>query len=60
MIILGDIGNTETKICIVDNDKIIKKILIPSKEIRGPKVGVMDDIVNNFLKAHIASKRLAR
>ena len=31
MIILGDIGNTETKICLVDNDKIIKKILIPSK-----------------------------
>ena len=31
MIILGDIGNTETKICLVKNDKIIKKILIPSK-----------------------------
>ena len=30
MIILGDIGNTETKICLVKNDKIIKKILIPS------------------------------
>ncbi len=28
------------------------KIKIPSKEIRGPKVGVMEDIVNNFLKAH--------
>ena len=24
MIILGDIGNTETKICLVNNDKIIK------------------------------------
>ena len=31
MIILGDIGNTETKICLVSNNKIIKKILIPSK-----------------------------
>ncbi|MDC3152321.1 glycine--tRNA ligase subunit beta [Pelagibacteraceae bacterium] len=28
------------------------KIKIPSKEVRGPKVGVMEDIVNNFLKAH--------
>ena len=27
MIILGDIGNTETKICFVKNSKIIKKIL---------------------------------
>ena len=24
MIILGDIGNTETKICLVNNNKIIK------------------------------------
>ncbi len=32
MIILGDIGNTETKICLINNkDKIIKKIVIPSK-----------------------------
>ena len=30
MIILGDIGNTVTKICLVKNDKIFKKILIPS------------------------------
>ena len=31
MIILGDIGNTETKICFSNNNKILKKILIPSK-----------------------------
>ena len=31
MIILGDIGNTETKICLVKDNKIIKKILLPSK-----------------------------
>ena len=31
MIILGDIGNTETKICLVNNNKIIKKFLIASK-----------------------------
>ena len=31
MIILGDIGNTETKICLVKNNKIIKKFYIPSR-----------------------------
>ena len=34
MYILGDIGNTETKICLVSKkDKIIKKISFSSKEI---------------------------
>ena len=34
MIIVGDIGNTETKICLVDsNNKIIKKINISTKRI---------------------------
>ena len=36
MIILGDIGNTETKICLVKNNKIVKKILVPSKEKKIP------------------------
>ena len=32
MIILGDIGNTKTKICLVNNNlRIIKKFLISSK-----------------------------
>ena len=31
MIILGDIGNTETKICLVNNNKIVKRIIFPSK-----------------------------
>ncbi|MDA9731434.1 type III pantothenate kinase [Candidatus Pelagibacter sp.] len=30
MIILGDIGNTETKICLVNNNKIVKRIIFPS------------------------------
>ena len=30
MIILGDIGNTVTKICLIKNNKIFKKILVPS------------------------------
>ena len=43
MIILGDIGNTETKICLVNNNKIIKKIVIPSK---GKKI----DTLNKYFK----------
>ena len=32
MIILGDIGNTETKICLVNsNNKIIKQIILSTK-----------------------------
>ena len=49
MIILGDIGNTDTKICVVSNNKIIKKILIPSK---GKKI----DILNQYFKKFEFSK----
>ena len=34
-----------------------EKIKIPSREVRGPKVGVMDDIINNFLKAHDSNRK---
>ena len=30
---------------------------IPSKEIRGPKVGVLEDVVNNFIRAHNLQKK---
>ena len=43
MIILGDIGNTETKICLVNNNKIIKKFLIASK-------GKKKEVLNKYLK----------
>ena len=34
MIIVGDIGNTETKVCLIDkSNKIIKKIIIKTKDI---------------------------
>ena len=34
MLLIGDIGNTETKICLVDlNKKIVKKINFSSKNI---------------------------
>ena len=39
MYILGDIGNTETKICLVSlNNKIIKKIIFSSKDINHNKL----------------------
>ena len=48
MIILGDIGNTETKICLVNNnDKIVKKIVIPSK---GKKLFLPNDRKTRPLK----------
>ena len=46
MIILGDIGNTETKICLVDNNKILKKITIPSK---GKKLNFLNKYFKNFI-----------
>jgi type III pantothenate kinase len=33
MIIVGDIGNSETKICLVNNNKIIKRIILNTKTI---------------------------
>ena len=39
MIIVGDIGNTETKICLINsNNKIIKKIIFDSKNINNTLV----------------------
>ena len=46
MIILGDIGNTETNICLVNsNHKIIKKILLPSK---GQKITKLNKYFKGF------------
>ena len=33
MFLVGDIGNTDTKICLVDSKKIIRKINFPSKNV---------------------------
>ena len=39
MYILGDIGNTETKIFLVSfKNKILKKIIFPSKELNQKKL----------------------
>ena len=45
MIILGDIGNTVTKICLVKNNKIFKKILVPSI---GKKNNILDKHFSKF------------
>ena len=45
MIILGDIGNTVTKICLIKKNRIIKKILIPSK---GKKVHILNKHFKKF------------
>ena len=45
MIILGDIGNTVTKICLVKNNKIFKKISVPSI---GKKNNILDKHFSKF------------
>jgi len=41
MIILGDIGNTETKLCVInDNLKVVKKIILSSKTRKTNKLDV--------------------
>ena len=45
MIILGDIGNTETKICLVNNNKIVKRIILPS---RGMKMNILNKYFKKF------------
>ncbi len=46
MYILGDIGNTETKLCLVSTkNKIIKKIIFPSKKLDYQK---LNKYFNNF------------
>ena len=46
MYILGDIGNTETKLCLVSSkNKIIKKIIFPSKKLDYQK---LNKYFNNF------------
>ena len=33
MFLVGDIGNTDTKICLVNSKKIVRKINFPSKNV---------------------------
>ena len=41
MYILGDIGNTETKLCIVSKNKISKKITFLSKSINNKQLNIL-------------------
>ncbi len=42
MYILGDIGNTETKLCLVSkNNKILKKIIFPSKSASNNQLNIL-------------------
>ena len=48
--------STPTRLTILIKD-ISERIKIPSKEIKGPKVGVLDDILNSFMKAQNVTKK---
>ena len=47
--------SSPTRLAILIKE-IPEKIQIPSKEIKGPKVGVLDDILNSFLRSHNTTK----
>ena len=36
---------------------MLERVTIPSKEIKGPKVGVMEDILNKFIRANNVTKK---
>ncbi|MFL2883534.1 MAG: glycine--tRNA ligase subunit beta [Pelagibacteraceae bacterium] len=48
--------STPTRLSIIIKN-IPEFIKISGKEIRGPKVGVIEDILNNFLRSHEANKK---
>ena len=51
MIIIGDIGNTDTKICIINSKyKIIKRILLPTKKINN---SLLDKKLNFVFKENV-------
>jgi type III pantothenate kinase len=57
MIIVGDIGNTETKICLIDSKKkIIKKVIIKTKKINSSLL--IKSLLKFNLKNNIISKCL--
>ena len=55
MIIVGDIGNTDTKICLVNNNKkIIKRITLNTKTIN------QNLLKKNFLKFKIKNSNIKK
>ena len=56
MIIVGDIGNTETKVCLIDkSNKIIKKIIIKTKDINNNSLSVL---LTKFKLCKIKTKKV--
>ncbi len=54
MILIGDIGNTDTKICVINNKhEIIKRIIIPTNRVN-------NSILSNKLNFYIKRKNLIR
>ena len=50
MLLLGDIGNTDTKICLInDNLKIVKRVIISSKKFKRGEL-------NSFLRDEITQR----
>ena len=55
MIIIGDIGNTDTKICIINsNYKIIKRLLLPTKKINN---SLLTKKLNFIVKRNLSIKK---
>ncbi|MFL2889503.1 MAG: glycine--tRNA ligase subunit beta [Pelagibacteraceae bacterium] len=48
--------SSPTRLAVVIKD-IPEKIKIPSKEIKGPKVGVIEDILNSFIRSNNVSRK---
>ena len=48
--------SSPTRLTILIKD-IPKKIKVKAKDIKGPKVGVLEDILNNFMRAHNVNKK---
>ena len=56
MIIVGDIGNTETKVCLINkSNKIIKKIIIKTKNINNNSLSVL---LTKFIFSKINIKKV--
>jgi len=55
MILIGDIGNTDTKICIINsNYKIVKRLLLPTKKINN---SLLVKKLNFIIKKNIFIKK---
>ena len=48
--------SSPTRLTVLIKD-IPEKIKVPEKEIKGPKVGVLEDILNSFIRAHNVTRK---